>query len=436
MEFIQLMPALEERAIFSRASMSHDALVEVSRLLLRHRPETILEIGSGLSTFLFCRYCSASPESKYFGVDQPGKSFDAIQARLEKSELHHASRVAADVRHGRFEPTSIRLPTSEYDLIHIGGSHIISAESIPAMESLLNSCSDSKTIFIVANTNHATHQEVVTRIRRRHGGWNYREYVVRDSLTGYQNRTTTAMVPRLLEPATGSGLPTISVGITTWLRYPERWEYLQQVVLSLRENLDVGGSAPCEMLIAAESEDAPYNGDLERFAKQFGIKVIYHVGSPQLAGNYNQLVATAVGDYLLCTEDDRPLVSRCDVGPYLAFMQENADKGFHLLRFSANTTLPSQWCSVNGALCELLSSAHWLMPYHPCIRSRALAALLGPNKSAGVETGGESDMNHRAKNLAKQGRLRVLMTPMASEFGNIAKVSSMTEKWRRHGKRE
>lgn len=232
----------------------------------------------------------------------------------------------------------------------------------------------------------------------------------------------------------------ITVGITTWPRYVERFEYLCMVVNSLRELLPSSTQQPLEWVVAAERRGVASHDiqvAFEHYCRELGVRLVFNDAEPCLGANMNNLLAACRTDFMLYVQDDFLLRNPLPLDADLKYITDHTDYG--LVRYSWLVQQPDQQeprLNNDEQPLRLLSpNASYYFSFHPFLCRVAyftdVVGLFDPVPAA------EWEMNVRAKEAAKEkegakvlARGTGLREPRHYPyFVHIGDRTSMTEKY-------
>lgn len=229
----------------------------------------------------------------------------------------------------------------------------------------------------------------------------------------------------------------VTIGITAWLRYEERWTYLRRTIQALRDRLV--GAEQAKWLVAAEREASLHADDLEKFCRDCGINLVWHEGIADIGENLNLLVRTTGTRHLLYVQDDWELRRDFDIGPDLELLENGR---FDVVRYAWWTT-PDRAATLipfehGGTTYWPLDPTH--LPAYPAYFSHnpylarchvydKVGPFIRNGRDKGFAFGEEDyDLRVRAAGIKVVGR-GPSWSKWLDHFDHLGLMSSMTEKW-------
>jgi hypothetical protein len=236
----------------------------------------------------------------------------------------------------------------------------------------------------------------------------------------------------------------VTVAIVTWIRYPERLDYLGQTLCGLRDHLQHRGRL-ARILISAERESVLLSDELDELCASADADLIWHDGVADVGDNMNHLFAAVDTKYVLFDEDDWMLDRDLDITPDLSLLDA---KDTDLVRYSWWTTpeRAAETPEFTRAGVHYFRPRPDHLPAYPAYYSNDpfVAALdrwykvIGPYRHAGREHGfsiseEDYDLRCRAAGVRISARVRDQSDWTRAGWGrffrHIGTRSAMTEKW-------
>jgi predicted O-methyltransferase YrrM len=438
---VDLLPNKDQFDRFHRsAAMSLPAILQLKNLLLESKPRSILEIGSGLSSLLLARYKKSFPTTEIVSFDNPGPWNNTLKEFLEADSLDttflRTYPVNPENKFYAISEEEIQSLNRQFDLVIVDGPWDPLARACPVSLRILKAAIGPDTSIIVDDSQRGCENNLVQHLKTFHGAWKYDEIHITDNFKGQGYRRTT-FLQNIINP---DG-PSLIIGMTAWPRYMSRVNYVDKVLASVFERIFLSYGYLKEIVVSAETDKV--SPDLWRkfleICQKYRVSLVQNPAPAALANNLNLLIENCKSDYILFLEDDWEVQDSFDLGKSLFFLDQNKSEGFHSVRYKRSPDKSNNIVEIGDPnhFKELLpENTVNFLPYNPHIKSRELIEMLGPHvrNPASLETGGEGHTNQRGKDLAKEGKLRVAVTPFGTEFGHIGVESSMTEKWAQFNK--
>ena len=405
-----LHPTRDSFSKFSRsAAMSLPALRRLKKMLtVPKRYPRILEIGSGLSTLVLNEYKRIYPDCYIVSVDTSGPWNDALKKCLKEegdSGLVLLTReLSKNHKFYLWEDSDLRDLQGPFDLVIIDGPWDPGSRICDAARELYSRVVGPETSFVIDDSQRGTENKLVQHCKSLVGAWKLTEEHIFDSFKGQEYRRTTFLRNGLLN----ADPTTVSIGITSWLRFPERFDLLRRTLEALRERLKISRGRVLEVVISAEvdevSEDLKTN--LAAYCNAYGYRLCWREGNPKanLAQNLNNLFTQCEGDYILCVEDDWELQETLDLGESVGFLEDYKSYNYHVVRFKrSNPEGVNELVAIDGTQYKQLlpEGTTNFLTYNPHLRSKTVFEMTGPHYSreGTFETGGEGITNKKGKEL-------------------------------------
>lgn len=203
---LRLLPSLEETGFFaSDWRMSDDALFQLARILIRRKPLSILEIGPGMSSYLFFMYQRIMKQELdldviYHIVDQKGEWHDRFKTRMATHGFPFDSVWALDMRDTYYNVNG--LDFGVMDLISIDGPGEPGSRDCDAALAFVDKHMGPNTVMVIDDTNRPREAHLVEWINARRlsrfgdlfsGPERYNSSQVFDTL--FPKRNTTFITP-------------------------------------------------------------------------------------------------------------------------------------------------------------------------------------------------------------------------------------------------
>jgi hypothetical protein len=232
----------------------------------------------------------------------------------------------------------------------------------------------------------------------------------------------------------------IVIATTTWLRFPERLEYLKLMIKSVRQNLIFQGDI--SWLISCESQKN-VDGilpELERLCSDQEIELHFKLGEPNHSKNRNQILALCEekhpNKHIFYLQDDWELIRPLDLTPDKGFL--TVRKGVGMIRyFVANHENPKYLPDFERLPLwrELDRSTRYYYCDGPHLRQPLYHKETGPYLETVSSDGkdlspGENDMNTRAKVCSS----KILVRYPGDYFTHDKRRTTLVEKWESHNK--
>ncbi len=218
--------------------------------------------------------------------------------------------------------------------------------------------------------------------------------------------------------------------ITTWPRYPERIEYLERNIISLKKHIKLG-NLETGWYISTETHDAPCLEDLEKLTKKYDIKLLHHKNKPNLGANLNFAHKQITGNFILYIQDDFECIEDLDIRKDISFLKKNDD--YEMIRYYWRSKTQPR-IEFKDEYFELSKKCRNYYSDNPHLKSRHLYNTIGEYITINNSVC-EHNMNSRIKKSNfKIALKRDPLNPEKSKtrFQHIGRKSSMTEKWYNH----
>ena len=118
----------------------------------------------------------------------------------------------------------------------------------------------------------------------------------------------------------------LAIATTTWLRFPERFDYLQKMVHSVRQNLLFCGNF--HWLISCESEQnhsVALVDNLKALCKDYSIDLVFKPGRPHHSKQRNWILQNCEERFpnvpIFYIQDDWELRTPLDISPDRGFLE-------------------------------------------------------------------------------------------------------------------
>lgn len=147
----------------------------------------------------------------------------------------------------------------------------------------------------------------------------------------------------------------LTVGVTTWVKYPIRLAYLEQSMRLCRERLDLKGLS-VRYVVSAESQDTPEQNkeSLQRLCEQYGYELVWNNRPADLGANLNNLWEHVRTPIMLYVQDDyAPEVPIPDIVQDVDFLASRSDIG--IVRYPYHKEFcDASWAYLDGTSYQIV----------------------------------------------------------------------------------
>lgn len=234
----------------------------------------------------------------------------------------------------------------------------------------------------------------------------------------------------------------INILTIAWNRFPERFDYFQVMVNSIKENLSLGHHE-YEWIVSIESERHLLKKEMEDFCNKNNIKYYYKPGKPLLATNLNYGLSLCKQPFIFYIQDDFILLNKLDISKDIDFMI--AHKDISIIRYRdtrAAERVYTKQVDKNLDLWEVSNKVPYYYNDNPQLKRKDLVKLTGdfcnkyefPDKGFD-DSSCETMMARKMKQLSRENKVRILSKHTGSSCFGVqttigkGKVSTLKEKW-------
>lgn len=193
---IQLLPTIEQAWTFaSDWRISDDALFEIARVLIRYRPESILEIGPGISSWPLFRYCRLVFENeerdlKYHVIDERGSHYDKYCEWMVKQGYSVDAVWGLELTKEGYYDTA-GLDFGKVDFLLIDGPAGNTRDTAAARKFVKQHVGPT-TIIMIDDTNRASELSLAIWLNSD-PDYSYKKTVIQDTM--HRGRNSTLLIP-------------------------------------------------------------------------------------------------------------------------------------------------------------------------------------------------------------------------------------------------